>query len=110
MDEQAQGLIDSIQGSEPALIIGAALVLLTAIVRIYLDPRLEGRAKQIVSAVSAWVGGIAVLLAVGQVWWHALIIGAVAPATSSGFWRLVLDPLAAWLNRRINRAATGGPG
>jgi hypothetical protein len=98
VEESLTALITAIEDNVPAIIVGAALLALTVFVRTYLEPKLEGAAQSWISAGAAWVGGIAALLVAGQVWWHALILGGLVSATSSGFLRLLAEPVAAWVN------------
>ena len=100
-------LVDSIKNGDTWVIIGLAIIAIIAIVRNAILPEIDGVAKQIVSSLAAALGGIAVLLAAGQVWWAALIIGLLAAPTSSGLVPLIRTIIRAFKKKPPSGAQRG---
>jgi len=82
-------LMESIKNGNIWTITGVIILLLVPLVRNAVLPELEETTNQIVSSLSAALGGIAVLLVAGQPWWAAVILGLFAAPTSSGLVPLV---------------------
>ena len=83
-------LVTAIEAGRWPEILGAALIVVVSLVRLYLAPRLEGLpAGDWVSAVAGILGGLGVALVAGAIWWHALIACVLGAGTSAGLWRLL---------------------
>lgn len=88
MDEQT--IVDALGSGRAELIAGAALLAVVSLLRLYLEPRLEGlRAGDWLSAVAGVAGACAVALLAGAVWWHAVLLSLLAAGPSAGLWRLL---------------------
>lgn len=89
-------LIAGIKTGDISVIIGLAIIAIIAITRNAILPELTGIPHQITSSLAAALGGFAVLLAAGEVWWAALIVGLLAAPTSSGLVPLIRSIIRAF--------------
>jgi len=100
-------LVEGIKTGDISVIIGLVIIALVAITRNAVLPELTGVSNQVVSSIAGALGGIAVLLVAGQIWWAALIVGLLAAPTSGGLIPLIRSIIRA-IKRKPPSSAQGG--
>ena len=98
-------IVEAIEGNEWQTLIGLLLLALTALARdVTTRAGVKGLAAKIISTLSSYLSGVAVLLPVAPQWWHAALIALGTPIASQGLRDLLVD-LVRWLMKRKAKAA-----
>lgn len=82
-------MLSAISDGEWSKTVGYILLAMVAFARFMTRDRFEKLVANWISASASLVLGVAVGLAAGGQWLHALLLGVFASPTSHGFWELV---------------------
>jgi len=96
-----EGIITAIENNQWQVLTGLVLLLVTALVRdVSTRAKVTGLAAKLISAISSYLSGIAVLLPVVPVWWHAALIALGTPLASQGLRDLLVDLVGRLIKRK----------